>query len=796
MPTINGNLMFVSSRAAQVSEVWVRAPQVRTHMSGVVTTGNDRFPVKDGEVNFTAVPGPAVLALISQGRAVDTIPILVGDAGTQTLRQVVSAAKVADDATKSEIEKLAAQAVDLVDSSIENARKAQDGATRAEKAAGNAANRVGEIKAFATAADTSASKALASERNANTSATQAADSASASASDATRAEKAASEAKAQVGGDFATRPYVDSQKWNRGYIKTTDNIAALNPGAYKVSPNEAKAFDFPITGYSTLEEYWLTNSNASQIQRLTGSVSGTIEVYQRFFTGGKWENWSKIPSLKDIVTGDNLKANVWDKGPLTESTDIDSLKPGAYGVPSSSVSTALKLPISDLGTLQAFNVTASGSAKMQEIIAEVSREWVTYRRFFAGGKWGDWSKVGADTAEASPAPEPDSNETLSSFTHSGSGMSGAGLYLANAIETDVTGKPYPATATPDGKTLLTKDSGNIKKSTDGGQTWTKIWDFGKPGGFTTITNDGEILATAGGNGEARELWKSTGFANGGEVTFAKVLTSSGPDMRFVLDWGYYIHESRILISEYGQKTTASSADQNLWPRFLYQSLDHGKTWTTIFDLAAFLDTLGRTTHTGQHLHGVAYDEYWGRIWVTWGDDTNGLAYSDDDGKTWKLGYYGDTPDAEWQAVGIQPMPECILLGSDSAPNGVWRIDRRQGRNPKEYVPQVAYLINEEVNTRTNLCHGFTRVLGANGKPDLYLIGFSAESNPGDSIVLGTWDGFAFNVMWRSPTPNKAGQGYRGLITMPDGTVMINFQTSEGRQLVTGTSWTVAQQSKE
>ncbi|WP_411708135.1 hypothetical protein ACLI1L_000816 [Corynebacterium sp. LaCa117] len=138
MPTVKGNLLFVSSRAAQVSEVWLRAREVRTHLEGVVTTGNDRFPVDGGEVSFTAVSGPAVLALISQGRAVDTIPILVGDASTQTLRQVVSAAKIADDATQREIEKLAAQAVQLVDSSVANAKKAQDGATRAETAAGNA----------------------------------------------------------------------------------------------------------------------------------------------------------------------------------------------------------------------------------------------------------------------------------------------------------------------------------------------------------------------------------------------------------------------------------------------------------------------------------------------------------------------------------------------------------------------------------------------------------------------------------------------------------------------------------
>ena len=173
MPTINGSLMFVSSRAAQVSEVWVRAPKVRTHAEGLVTTGNDHFPVIDGQVEFTAVPGPAVLALISQGRAVDTVPIVVGESDSQTLRQVVNAAEIADDATKREIEKLAAQAIHLVDSSTENARKAQDGAQRAETAAGEA--------------ESSATNAATSEQNAAKSASDAAGSATSAKQDADRA---------------------------------------------------------------------------------------------------------------------------------------------------------------------------------------------------------------------------------------------------------------------------------------------------------------------------------------------------------------------------------------------------------------------------------------------------------------------------------------------------------------------------------------------------------------------------------------------------------------------------------
>ena len=167
MVRVVGPLRFVTSNPAEVSEVWVRAPKVRTHGEGVVTTGNDRFPVIDGEVSFTAVPGPAVLALISQGRAVDTIPILVGDGAEQTLRQVVEAAEVADDTTKREIEKLAAQAVELLDSSTANAQKAQDGAQRAETAAG-------EAGASASAASGSASAAATSQKRAGSSATAAA----------------------------------------------------------------------------------------------------------------------------------------------------------------------------------------------------------------------------------------------------------------------------------------------------------------------------------------------------------------------------------------------------------------------------------------------------------------------------------------------------------------------------------------------------------------------------------------------------------------------------------------------
>lgn len=281
MPTIKGNLLFVSSRAAQVSEVWVRAPRVRTHVEGVVTTGNDRFPVDGGEVTFTAVPGPAVLALISQGRAVDTIPILVGDAATQTLRQVVSAAKIADDATQREIEKLAAQAVALVDSSVANAKKAQDGASRAETAAGNAKQSETNAEDAARRASKSATSANQNavwlsnaEQNAAKSASAAAGSASSAKSDADRAANIASSTswsgdKLTVNGK--TSPSLTGPKGDRGTsgASTWDAVTG-KPSTFPPSTHTHKMAD--ISDMPTVSDAAI---NQTIVQR---SEVGTIRA--------------------------------------------------------------------------------------------------------------------------------------------------------------------------------------------------------------------------------------------------------------------------------------------------------------------------------------------------------------------------------------------------------------------------------------------------------------------------------------------------------------------------------------
>lgn len=207
MPTINGSLLFVSSRAAQVSEVWVHAREVRTHTTGVVTTGNDRFPVEDGQVSFTALPGPAVLALISQGRAVDTIPIVVGESEAQSLRNVVRAAQVVDEATSREIERLSAEMMEALDSARGeataargHAEAAQEQASAASSSAEDAASSAEEAKGHASTAEEHAS---ASQQSAEESG-RAADRAEGARSEARAAWDGAKEARDAAEGHAST----------------------------------------------------------------------------------------------------------------------------------------------------------------------------------------------------------------------------------------------------------------------------------------------------------------------------------------------------------------------------------------------------------------------------------------------------------------------------------------------------------------------------------------------------------------------------------------------------------------
>ncbi|WP_156907326.1 hypothetical protein [Corynebacterium sp. KPL1818] len=300
----------MSSRAAQVSEVWLHAREVRTHDRGVVTTGNDRFPVNEGEVTFTCLPGPAVLALISQGRAVDTIPIVVGESDEQSLRNVVRAAQVVDDSTQREIERLSAEMMEALDSARGHDESAAEFAAEAKESAGKAGG-------AASAAELSAGEAKSSASAAEGHASRAQQSAEESGRAADRAEGARGEARAAWDGAKEARDTAEGHASTaEGHANAASSSASDAQGAAGRADESAQ--QVREIAESTRWDGDQVTVNGKQSPHLTGprgeigppGPPGTVD-------GIDFEQYAKVEQLSDVVregTEANLSGIFLDNG--------------------------------------------------------------------------------------------------------------------------------------------------------------------------------------------------------------------------------------------------------------------------------------------------------------------------------------------------------------------------------------------------------------------------------------------------------------------------------------------------
>lgn len=372
MTIISGNLFFVSSRAAQVNEVWVRAPKVRTFRDGVVTKGNDHFPVKNGEVSFECLPGPAILSLISQGRPVDTIPILV-DSGFTTLKQAVDAGRIAaSDPSQEKLREMLRQFTMGAPGPRGDKGEKGDVGERGPRGFDGVAGQRGEkgetgvgLKSvtqdkqnFVFTGDNGAelgrvdySGALkiasdgAAEQVKSTLsgyASSAEKSATSAASDANRAEQASKETIAQVQGDYATRPYVNSQVWDKGMLSSPAELLSLRPGRYGIfSSKVATAMNLPGDSAGVLIVDYLDGPN--------GRLSG------RFWWEYQDRTYGRICYSATSYNGNFggwKPDNTWHKMPLTTADKVVDLPPGRYPVASEDVAKALGLPWAGMGYLE------------------------------------------------------------------------------------------------------------------------------------------------------------------------------------------------------------------------------------------------------------------------------------------------------------------------------------------------------------------------------------------------------------------------------------------------------------
>ncbi|QBH21073.1 hypothetical protein EYC51_17120 [Alcaligenes faecalis] len=327
-------------------------------------------------------------------------------------------------------------------------------------------------------------------------------------------------------------------------------------------------------------------------------------------------------------------------------------------------------------------------------------------------------------------------------------------------------------------------SSNLNQTFDDGETWELLHQFaGSQTDSVRQLENGELFVTTS-NSAGASAWVSSGFASGGSVTFTKTLDAHSKFIKWPGAWSIFDDGNLVAMIDYGGKAGMEYAGeivpdgQNA--RFAYLSLDFGKTWKTIFDLNKWVvdngygtpDDDGVLQGRGVHCHGIAYDKWWNRLWITFGDNTTvasinsigGTCYSDNFGGQWKAANWGkdsrpSSPTNSYhQLVGIWPMPECILFGTDSAPNGVHRIERSQGKYPTgEYTINIGYAYSDEPML-THLCQSITQSKHLLNQPAVF--GFGAEGYARKSFIVATYDGFDFRLLWESEQPNAAGRGLR------------------------------------
>lgn len=317
-------------------------------------------------------------------------------------------------------------------------------------------------------------------------------------------------------------------------------------------------------------------------------------------------------------------------------------------------------------------------------------------------------------------------------------------------------------------------SNTLDETTDDGVTWSNLYTFsGRAIEVVRELEDGELLIVTTDAETYRTVWKTSGYGTE-SITMVECFKGHAPAVKFTSAWSVFIHKNIVLVSDYGPKagftwgggSEVIAEGQNA--RYSYMSLDNGKTWKTVFDLNAWLTTNGYAT-TGCHLHGIAYDKWWDRLWITFGDNAYGIGgtvFSDDLGGTWHWANEGkvdkDNPalapeGSACQVVGILPMKDCILFGTDTAPNGILKIDRSQGKKLTKYKMEVGFKINDDVPS--HLCQGIWQF--SDDQPAFFA--FSSEFKSSKSCIVATWDGKNFRKVWEDADNNPSGMGLRSVV---------------------------------
>lgn len=109
MVQVRGTVHDVSDNPDRVEKIVVRAVEPRMHGTTYITEEPKQFPVVDGVLDFEVLPGPCAVAFLRPHGSTTYEKLMVPDVEEATFRECLEAATLAEEGTKSALEKVVRQ---------------------------------------------------------------------------------------------------------------------------------------------------------------------------------------------------------------------------------------------------------------------------------------------------------------------------------------------------------------------------------------------------------------------------------------------------------------------------------------------------------------------------------------------------------------------------------------------------------------------------------------------------------------------------------------------------------------
>lgn len=273
MVQVRGTVHDVSDNPERVERIVVRAVEPRMHGTTYITEESVSFPVVDGVLDFDVLPGPCVVAFIRPHGTATYEKLLVPEVVEATFRECLDAATLAEEGTKSALEKVVRQIQEELNKAVPLVEEVRDLRTSVNESKA-------VVDGYVKDAQNSAAEAATSETNAKTSETNAASSAESAGTyfnntvaEAGKAANSAAAAKTSETNAASSESDAAIHESNAAIHETNAGASAT---AAATSANEAKGHANRAEQATDLES--LRNDVIQQISEVIDGAPGDLDT--------------------------------------------------------------------------------------------------------------------------------------------------------------------------------------------------------------------------------------------------------------------------------------------------------------------------------------------------------------------------------------------------------------------------------------------------------------------------------------------------------------------------------------